>query len=207
MQFLRNCFQPRFPGGRGRGEGGSRGAREGWRGVGWGSLGDAQDWEEKFPSRLDLGLQRSRQLKWGRLPSTTDPRGSLCHSVHPDPRTLRLEANRSLDAHKAWRPQSAGLGYHENELLKTTPGSRGAVPSPEKKVKGEMTRTHGANVGRKNSEPGSSRETQNLFPLEIKILGVEDGGSAPHLHCPHRGAQIPGAPLYELLLLSSPPGR
>ena len=103
---------------------------------------------KKFPSRLDLGLQGSRQLKWGRLPSTTDPRGSLWHSVPPGPRTPRLEANRSLDAQKAWRPQSAGLGYHENELLKTTPGSRGAVPSPEKKVKGEMTRTQGANVGR-----------------------------------------------------------
>lgn len=133
---------------RGQGAGGRGTAEKG--GVG-GSPRDAQDREEKFPSRLDLGLQGSRQLKRGRLPSTTDPRGSLWHSVHPGPRTLRLEANRSLDAQKAWRPQSAGFGHRENDLLKLTPGSRGAVSTPEKKVKGEMTRIHGANAGRPKS--------------------------------------------------------
>lgn len=39
----------------------------------------------------------------------------------------------------------------------------------------------GQTLGEQNSEPGSSRETQNLFPLEIKILGVEDGGSSSPL--------------------------
>lgn len=39
----------------------------------------------------------------------------------------------------------------------------------------------GQTLGDQNPEPGSSRETRNLFPLEINILGVEDGGSSSPL--------------------------
>lgn len=128
-------------------------------------------------SGLDLGLQGSRQLKWGRdLPSTTDRRGPSGTRL---PRACELRAWRLLAIRmpNAWRHRRPGLGLRKGPSA-TDVGVQAMRLRARRKLKGEMTHTESGQTlepGR-NSAPGAAGKKKNLVSRRNKKSGVEGGG-------------------------------